>query len=80
MKILNDSVVEPRPSDELMRKEEKVWRVILPKEYRDFILDNNGGIPYEKSFRCNGHEYAVDRFLCILDSSEQNKFDSYDIR
>ena len=72
-------IIEPKPSEELIIKEEKMWNVKLPISYREFIINNNGGIPEKRSFLCNNHEYVIDRFLCILEKTENNVYGSYDI-
>ncbi|GGL52092.1 hypothetical protein GCM10007968_15280 [Sporolactobacillus putidus] len=33
VEINNDSIVLPLPTDTLLEKEEKMWRVALPKSY-----------------------------------------------
>ncbi len=39
----------------------------------------NGGIPNEKSFECNKHNYAITRFLCILRNVQEDSKGGYDI-
>lgn len=79
MNINISDIIEPKPSEELIAEEEKMWNVKLPSSYRKFIINNNGGIPEKKFFRCNNHEYCIDRFLCILKETENNAYGSYDI-
>ncbi|WP_443029745.1 SMI1/KNR4 family protein [Sporolactobacillus sp. KGMB 08714] len=50
MEINNDSIVLPLPTDTFLEKEEKMWRVALPKSYKDFLKKYNGGTPEHKSF------------------------------
>lgn len=79
MRVIDDSIIKPLPSDELIKKLENVWRIIFPQSYKDFIKINNGCVPFEKIINCNGRKYVVDRFLCILDSPEGHEFGVYDI-
>lgn len=79
MKIKQESIIYPLPSDELLSKEEGFWRVELPLEYKDFIKLNNGGIPETRSFICNDKSYVITRFLCILAEPTENDFGIFDI-
>lgn len=79
MKIQENSVVQPIPSEELLLEKERKWRLTLPEDYRKFIVEYNGGIPEQKSFECNGHSYAVTRFLCIIKNYRENSYGAYDI-
>ena len=67
------------PTDEYILKKEKAWRVKLPVSYENFIKNYNGGMPKESSFICNNHEYAIDRFLCILSDYKTNQLGAYDV-
>ena len=66
MKIQDNTVILPKPTEKLLLEHERNWRLKLPEDYKDFIMNYNGGIPEEKSFKCNKHNYAVTRFLCIM--------------
>lgn len=77
--IQENSIVYPLPSDELLAEKEGKWRVTLPNDYKRFIIRYNGGIPNQKSFQCNNHDYAITRFLCILKNVEDVKSGWYDI-
>ena len=48
MIIQDNTVVQPLPSAELLAEKERKWRLVLPADYRDFIIKYNGGIPNEK--------------------------------
>lgn len=79
MIIQENTVVYPVPSAELLAEKEKKWKLVLPNDYRAFITQYNGGIPCEKSFKCNNRNYAVTRFLCILKNVQENQNGLYDI-
>lgn len=79
MTIQNSTVVQPTPNMELLAEKERKWRLILPEDYRDFVVNYNGGIPNEKSFQCNRHNYAITRFLCILKNVQETSNGWYDI-
>ena len=79
MNVYINDIINPRPTEKLLSEQEKLWNIKLPNDYKSFIMNNNGGVPKKKSFLCNGHEYSIDRFLCILKETENNKYGSYDI-
>ena len=79
MRIKKESVVLPLPSDELLANEERMWRIHLPNSYKELLKNSNGGVPIESSFTCNNHSYAVDRFLCVLEDTENSLLGMYDI-
>ncbi len=79
MTIQEDTIVQPIPTDVLIAKEEDVWRIKLPMDFKEFIVTNNGGIPNEKSFHCNERNYSITRFLCILEDVKENPNGWYDI-
>lgn len=72
-------IIEPKPNEAKINREEKMWRVKLPTVYKNFLQNYNGCIPDKRTFLCNNHEYAIDRFLCVLEDTEGNKYSSYDI-
>ena len=79
MTIQDNTIIKPMPTDELLADKERKWRLVLPDDYREFIVNYNGGVPNEKTFVCNDHEYAVTRFLCILKSVQDTPNGWYDI-
>lgn len=79
MKILKDSIIEPKPTDKTISYEESLWKVKLPNDYKIFIMKYNGCIPQTQTFFVNNKEYLIEKFLCILEKSEEHRFGSYDI-
>lgn len=79
MEIDKATIIYPLPIDELFERKEKFWRVKLPKDFVDFLKENNGGRTLEGGFECNGREYAIDRFLCLLQTPRENRLGMYDI-
>ncbi|WP_405101024.1 SMI1/KNR4 family protein [Oceanobacillus sp. FSL H7-0719] len=79
MKIDKSTIALPLPTDELFERKEKFWRVKLPKDFVEFMKGNNGGRPIDGEFKCNNHEYAIDRFLCLLKTPRDNALGMYDI-
>lgn len=79
MKIKEDTVVEPLPCEELLAVREQQWELSLPQDYREFIMEYNGGEPDKGTFLCQGHRYVVTRFLCILENIQESKDGWYDI-
>ncbi len=79
MEIKKDSVVYPLPSKELVEEKEKKWHLVLPQDYKAFIMSFNGGEPVQMVFSYDGYEYGIDRFLCILKNPRGSEFGVYDI-
>jgi len=79
MIIDNKSVILPLPADYLFQQKEAFWRIKLPSEFIDFLKANNGGRPLDGNFKCNNHEYVIDRFLCLLEVPRNNNQGMYDI-
>jgi len=73
------TIIKPLPTDDYILKKEKAWRVKLPYLYKEFVKKFGGGIPEKCSFTCNRHEYAIDRFLCILSEYRTHQLGDYDI-
>ena len=79
MIIREETIITPLPSDSDIVEREKKWRLVLPKSYKDFVKKNNGGIPEEGGFVFNNHNYAIVRFLGIINNFKENEFGWYDI-
>ncbi|MFS0761901.1 MULTISPECIES: SMI1/KNR4 family protein [Peribacillus] len=79
MKIIQDTIVKPLPSEELIKKHEKFWRLTLPESFLNFIKTYNGAEVKEATFESNNRSYALERFLCMLDDIENNPKGIYDI-
>lgn len=79
MKALKDSIIEPKPTDKTINYEESLWKIKLPNDYKIFIKEFNGCIPQTQTFFVNDREYLIERFLCILEKSEEHDLGSYDI-
>ena len=65
----------PLPTEDLMDLKERRWRVKLPTDYRDFLKENNGGIPQKNCFWHDDKHYEVYRFLCVLLKVEKSEFE-----
>ncbi|MDX8290450.1 SMI1/KNR4 family protein [Metabacillus indicus] len=79
MKIKHNTIVKPLPTDELIKKHEKFWRLKLPESFLRFIKENNGAEIDDGTFEYSDRGYAVERFLCMLDDIEDNPNGIYDI-
>ena len=79
MKIDKSSIVEPRPTEEVIKDFEESCEIKLPKEFKDFLLKYNGAIPITYVLPLDSNEYAVERFLCILSNYRENEYGCYDI-
>lgn len=79
MEFKDGSIIYPLPDNTLLYEREGKWRITLPETYKDLIKQNNGGIPTNNSFKCNNHNYTIDRFLCILKVTGERDDEYYDI-
>ena len=68
MKIENNSIVTPLPTDELIEAFENDSRVELPQDYKCFLKKYNGAIPETNMFTFKRRKYLVERFLCLLEN------------
>lgn len=79
MRAVENSVINPLPSEKLINKEEQYWKVKIPDDFRNFISKNNGCVPVENTFVFEKDKYVVERFLCILENTENHEMGMYDI-
>ncbi|MEK3868318.1 SMI1/KNR4 family protein [Paenibacillus sp. FSL H7-0716] len=79
MKVDPNTIILPLPTEDLFRRKEGFWRIKLPNDFVSFLEVNNGGRPINSSFKCNNHDYAIDRFLCLLKTPRDNQLGMYDI-
>lgn len=77
--MLEKDIILPLPSIEFILKLEKYWRVVLPKDYKKFIMKKNGLIPRKNTFKLRNKEYIIERFLCVLENIKNNLLGMYDI-
>lgn len=71
--------VLPLPDKNYILKKENNWRIELPKSYRNYLLQFNGGVPNRKTFVFNKYKYSVERFLSLLEDYKENELGDYDI-
>lgn len=67
MKIKEESIIKPLPTDDTIEKFEKYWKVNLSNDYKVFLKNFGGGIPELGRFLNGGKEHRIIRFLCKLD-------------
>ena len=79
MNIEKQSIIEPLPDDTILLENERVWRLKLPIEYKEFLKKFNGGIPKEKTFFYHNHGYGIVRFLGIVKDYKSSELGWYDI-
>lgn len=79
MIIKQETIVKPLPSEELIKKHEKFWRLKLPESYLNFIMKSNGAEVEDATFECNNRIYVIERFLCMLDDIENDPNGIYDV-
>lgn len=79
MKILEETIIKPLPSEELIAKKESNWRVNLPASFKEFISKYNGAELEEQLFIHNGTRYELVRFLGIIENIHSSDLGWYDI-
>nr|WP_317360318.1 SMI1/KNR4 family protein [uncultured Tyzzerella sp.] len=79
MKIDKNSIIKPKPTEDLIKDFEKDWEVNLPKKFKEFLLEYNGVIPTTNILPLDSNEYVIERFLCLLEDYNINKYGCYDI-
>ena len=77
--MVPSSIALPLPDDEYIAKSEKDLRVVFPLDFKDFLKRFGGGEPVVRTFVADGHEWAIDRFLCLLRNYADNPLGWYDI-
>lgn len=76
---MDKKIILPLPTEELFLKKEKMWRVKLPEDYKQFIQQSNGLIPQKRYFNFKNNEKVIERFLAILTISGDRIVEDYDI-
>ena len=79
---MEDHIILPLPTDELLERKESFWRVTLPQSVKDFFRQYNGFIPKKNIFNgklAQDRERIVERFLSILQDARNHPFGMYDI-
>lgn len=74
-KAKQDSIL-PSPSNALLDRTQKYYRVRFPSEYVEFLRQNNGAIPISNQFTLDSHCYLIERFLCLLDDEIRDELDN----
>ncbi|MGD8451922.1 MAG: SMI1/KNR4 family protein [Phycisphaerae bacterium] len=63
----------PPPGLRTLAQLEEDLGLMLPEEYVALLRQSNGGVPVCGCFECDGQERLVERFLCILDTPEEDE-------
>jgi hypothetical protein len=74
-----ESIIYPLPPAEHLDEFEKLTRITLPGDYRQFLQTYNGARPIADSFVAHNHSWAIDRFLCKLEDYEDHPLGMYDL-
>ena len=78
MRVLENSIVKPLPTDKVIAEKELEWGIKLPEPYKSFLKKYNGGIPEDGSVETEGRSFIVVRFLGIIEDYD-SKLGWYDI-
>ncbi|MGX7243920.1 SMI1/KNR4 family protein [Enterococcus quebecensis] len=73
--VKQDSILVP-PSDEIIEKFERFYRVALPNDYVEFSKKYNGAVPITNVFSTEKNEYLIERFLCLLSNEERDNLEN----
>ncbi|PZL75099.1 SMI1/KNR4 family protein [Enterococcus plantarum] len=73
--VKQDSILVP-PSDELIEKFERFYRVALPSDYVEFLKKYNGAVPITNVFSTEKNEYLIERFLCLLSNEDRDNLEN----
>ena len=79
MKINENTIVKPLPTESLIKEFETSCEVKLPKEFKEFLLKYNGAKPITYILPFGSNEYVIERFLCLLEDYKNNIAGWYDI-
>lgn len=77
MEIRTESVANPMPSDELIRKYEDYFKIDFPNSYKEFIKKYNGAVLENKTFVYEEQKYVLERFLCVLEDYQNDKINGW---
>ncbi len=78
--IVPGSIIHPLPDEAYIQHIESGLRVKFPEDYKEF-LKHYGGCEIEGygPFLADGHQWAIDRFLCLTPDYRDNPLGMYDI-
>ena len=77
MKMDKSSIVEPKPTEDLIKDFEEGYRVKLPNEFKRFLLEYNGAVPITYILPLDSNEYVIERFLCLLNDYKEHEDGDY---
>ncbi len=81
MELKLENKVLYRPSEAEIQRKEKMWRLKLPLDYRQFLKEYNGGVSKKCEFKGDHSNriYMVENFLSIIKGEDYDEFGDYDI-
>ena len=79
MRQIDQSMIYPLPTDELLQEREVAWKIRLPDDYKNFIMRKNGFRPSKNLFSLKNRFFLTERFLCVLENTKDNPLGVYDI-
>jgi SMI1-KNR4 cell-wall len=78
MKTTTDSIASP--STKMIVRTQKYHSLKFPKDYLEFLKENNGGVPFNRVFTTKNNEKVIDRFLPLMDDPNSDQFmGQYDV-
>jgi hypothetical protein len=64
----------PPPSKRYVKEMEKWYGVKFPKDYLEFIQQDNGGQPHKRCFDTSNNTKVINRFMPIMDDPNSHLF------
>jgi SMI1-KNR4 cell-wall len=76
---LTSSAISP-PSTQRIERTQKYHQLKFPKDYLEFLKENNGGVPFNRVFSTSNNQKVIDRFFSIMDDpNSDDVMGQYDI-
>ncbi len=77
--MIPGTIAIPLPDDDYITETEKDLSVKFPADFKEFLKTYGGARPDVGTFMAGNHEWAIDRFLCLLRDYHTNPLGWYDI-
>lgn len=78
MQFISDTICTA-PTIESIQSLEEYYRILLPDQYKRFLVDCNGGCPVETFLSVEGKRYVLERFLAVFAEDENLSQEWFDV-
>ncbi len=79
IEMIPGTIATPLPDDDYIAIVEAGLRVKFPADFEEFLKTYGGARPVVGTFMAGNHEWAIDRFLCLLKNFDSHPLGWYDI-